>query len=149
MGVYTSFERSFFDVRVTHPNCASNEYKTLPEIYKEHENQKKAMYEERVLQAEKGSFTPLVFTTSGGMGPMMTVLLKKLADTISAARSELYSHVMNHLRNRLCFSLLRCILVALRGVRGNSKRRCNQQLINCSCRYRFCCFLSIIRTVHF
>ena len=25
IGVYSPFERSFFDIRVTHPNCASNE----------------------------------------------------------------------------------------------------------------------------
>ena len=37
--------------------------KPLSQLYKEEENEKKRVYEERVIEAEKGSFTPLVFTT--------------------------------------------------------------------------------------
>lgn len=35
-GVWSTFERSFFDVRVTHPNCPSNEYIPLPVLYSRH-----------------------------------------------------------------------------------------------------------------
>ena len=54
VGVYSSFERSFFDIRVTHPNCASNEFKDLKQIYSDQEKVKKDAHEERVVQAEKG-----------------------------------------------------------------------------------------------
>ena len=53
IGVYSPFERSYFDIRVTHANCESNEYKRLNQIYQEHEKAKRSAYEERVLQAEK------------------------------------------------------------------------------------------------
>ena len=70
-GVYATspIERTFCDIRVTHPNYASNEFKDLKNIYSEQEKAKNHAYEERVVQAEKGSLiVPLIFTTSGGMG---------------------------------------------------------------------------------
>lgn len=117
-GVWSTFERTFFDVRVTHPNCVSNVHKPLANIYNEHEKQKKVEYEERVLQSEKGSFTPLIYTTSGGMGPQCTIFHKRLAEKIAIKRKERYAHVMNYIRTRLRFALLRSILVAIRGERG-------------------------------
>ena len=62
-GVHSTFERTFFDIRVTHPSCDTHITKPLSQLYKEEENEKKRVYEERVIEAEKGSFTPLVFTT--------------------------------------------------------------------------------------
>ena len=53
-------------------------FKPLDKIYKDHEKEKKDMYEERVLQSEKGSFVSLVFTTSGGMGPLCTVFVDRI-----------------------------------------------------------------------
>ena len=58
-------EKTFFDIRVTHPNDESNLSKSLEAIYKTNENQKKRHYNDRVLNVEKASFTPLVFSTTG------------------------------------------------------------------------------------
>ena len=102
---------------MTHPNCASNEYKNLSQIYQEHEKAKRSAYEERVLQAEKGSFVPLIFTTSGGMGPSSKILLKRLVEKLSFLKKERTSIVMNHLRTRIRFAILRSTLIALRGSR--------------------------------
>jgi len=58
---------AFFDVRACHPNADS--YKDLDlKLYKLHENDKKRLYTQRVMDVEQGTFTPLVFTTTGGMG---------------------------------------------------------------------------------
>ena len=122
VGVFRDFERTFFDVRVTHPNCPSNVFKPLPQLYKEHETAKKKEYEERILQSEKASFVPLVFTTSGGMGPACSQLNKQLAEMISIKRNEKYSDVMNHIRTRLRFAMLKTVLISLRGERGKPKR---------------------------
>ena len=69
-GFWAREQSAFFDVRVCHPNADS--YKNLnPEkIYKLHENDKKRLHSSRVLEVEveQASFTPLVFTTTGGMG---------------------------------------------------------------------------------
>ena len=116
-GVHGTFERTFFDVRVTHPNCESNIHKTLPQLYKEHEDKKKRMYEERILEAEKGSFTPLVFSTSGGK-----ILIKKLATRIADGKNEKYEDVIYHLRVRIRYAILRSTLLAIRGQRGRKLR---------------------------
>ena len=122
-GLYSTFERTFIDVRVTHPNCVSNVHKPLEKIYQEHEQLKKAEYEERVLQSEKGSFVPLIFTTSGGMGPQCMAFHKRLAELIATKRKERYSHVINFIRTRIRFALLRSVLIAIRGERGKSRFR--------------------------
>ena len=50
-------------------------------------NLKKNKYGERVLESEKGSFTPLVFNTSGGMGPECARLNKRLAELIAIKKA--------------------------------------------------------------
>ena len=62
--------------------------------------------------------TLLVFSTTGGMAPEYTRMNKRLAELIATKKGEAYSHVMQHVRTRLRFALLRCTLVAIRGSRG-------------------------------
>jgi hypothetical protein len=59
---------AFFDIRVCHPNAESYRDLTPVQIYRIHENEKKRMYNNRVTYIEQGTFTTLVFTTTGGMG---------------------------------------------------------------------------------
>ena len=75
-------------------------------------------YNTRVLTVEKGSFTPLVYTTFGGWAPQAVTYHKRLAELIAKKRNEEYHHVINHIRTRVRFSLLRSVLVAVRGERG-------------------------------
>ena len=122
VGLYAPFERTrtFFDIRVTHHNCDTNTFKTLDKIYKDYEKEKKELYEERVLQSEKGSFVPLVFTTSGGMGPLCTVFVDRVSEMKADHKKEAKSQVINHIRTRFRFDLLRSTLIALRAIRGRS-----------------------------
>ena len=117
-GVWGNMERVFFDVRVTHPNTLSNRNKPLRQIYKEQQQEKKRKYNERIIEIEKASFVPLIFTTSGGMGPECERLNKRLAELISSKRKESYADVMSYIRKKLRFSLLRATLIAIRGFRG-------------------------------
>ena len=117
-GVWSSNEKTFFDVRVTHPNAVSHRSKSLQQLYKQNENEKKRLYSDRVINCERATFTPLVFTTTGGMGPECDRLNRRLAELIAVKRREAYSDVIGHIRTRLRFALLRSTLVALRGVRG-------------------------------
>ena len=48
----------FFDARVCHPNADSYKSLTTEQIYKLHENGKKRLYSSRVLEVERGTFTP-------------------------------------------------------------------------------------------
>ena len=121
IGIWSPMERTFLDVRVVHPNSTSYEGKKIETIYEQNEKEKKRAYNQRIIQVEKASFTPLVFTTSGGMAPECTKFHKKIAQLISFKTKEEYPQVMNHHRTRLRFCVLRSTLIALRGERG--KRR--------------------------
>ena len=122
VGVWSSMERTFLDVRVMHPNSPSYSDKMIEQIYLQHEREKKSKYNSRILQVEKGSFTPLIFSTTGGMGPECTLYHKRLAELISTKRGDSYSDVVNYIRTRIRFSLLRSILVAIRGERGKRRK---------------------------
>ena len=105
-------------MRVLHPNSPSYLPKTLNQLYNIHEKEKMRKYASRVLTVEKGSFTPLVYTTFGGWGPQATRYHRRLAEKISKKRNEDYSKIMSYMRTRVRFSLLRSVLVAVRGERG-------------------------------
>ena len=118
-GLWSEYQKTYMDVRITHPTAESHMRKTLDQLYRENELEKKRDYSDRVIHTEKGTFTPLVFTTTGGMGPECTRMNKRIAELISIRRGEVYSHVMRHIRTRLRFALLRCTLIAVRGTRGS------------------------------
>ena len=61
VGVWSPMERTFMDVRIVHPNSPSYQGKKMEKIYEMHENEKKRKYNQRIIQVEKASFTPLVF----------------------------------------------------------------------------------------
>ena len=54
-------------------------YETPAEMYATHEKQKMTKYNHRVIQVQKGTFAPLCFSTTGGMGPQAMMFVKKLA----------------------------------------------------------------------
>ena len=60
-----ALDRALVDIRVLHPQAPSNSDKTLKQMYHSHEVSKKYEYNHRVINVEKSSFTPLVFSTSG------------------------------------------------------------------------------------
>ena len=66
-GFWERQRSAFLDVRVCHPNADSYRDLTPKQIYKKHENKKKRQYAEREIEIEKGTLTPLVFTTTGKM----------------------------------------------------------------------------------
>ena len=69
--------------------------------YRRHEREKRHVYENHVREVEHGSFTPLVFSTSRGMGRAATVAYKRLATLIAAKREQPNRNVMGWLRCHL------------------------------------------------
>ena len=116
-----AYEKTFLDIRVMHPNAPSYADKSIEQVHVMHENEKKRAYNERVLQIEKGSFTPIVASTFGGMGKEANRHHKRIATLIAIKKNESYGDVINFIRTRLRFSLLKSILTAVRGVRGKSR----------------------------
>jgi len=63
-GLWNSCEKTFFDIRITHPTSQSHSGKSLAETYQKHEKEKHK-YNQRVTDI-KSSSNPLVFTTLEG-----------------------------------------------------------------------------------
>jgi hypothetical protein len=125
VGLWSPMERTFLDVRVIHLNSPSYIGTTPAQLYKNNENAKKREYNDRIMHVEKGSFTPLIYSTTGGMGAECTRHHKRVAELISKKGGDSYSDVVNHIRTRIRFALLRSTLVAIRGERGRGRKRCN------------------------
>ena len=111
-------QRAFFDVRVFNPFAPSHHSTPLAQCYRRNELEKRRAYEERIREIEHGSFSPLVFTTSGGMGTTATVVYKRLASLIAEKHDTSYHRTIHWLRCRLSFSLLRSAIMCLRGSRS-------------------------------
>ena len=107
------FERVFYDVRVFNPFSHSNRKPLLSSVYRQHEKVKKRHHEQRIQEIEHSSFTPLVFSSTGEMGPITTVFYKRLASLLAAKCEEPYSTTMGWLRCRLSFSLLRASIMCI------------------------------------
>ena len=121
LGFWLPLSRAFFDVKVTNPLAQTNKRMTIPEMYKHHKKLKKSQYNARIIQIEKGSFTPLIFSCTGGAGPEAAKFIKELADKISSKRGENYSQTVSFLRRRLRFDILRTCVILLRGEKKSRK----------------------------
>ena len=122
-GFWSFAQDAYFDVRVFHPNASSNCSGSLSATYKKHENLKKRAYGQRVRDVEHSVFTPLVFSSTGGMGNEATFeFYKRLADMMSWKQQKPYSVVINWLRCRLSFAAIRSSILCIRGTRSSSKR---------------------------
>ena len=112
-GVY---ERAFYDVRMFNPFAPSNRRSSLASSYRYHESLKKR-HEQRIREVEHSSFTPLVFSLTGGLGPAAMAFYKRLASQLSEKWKQSYSSTIGWLRCRIAFSLLRSSIMCLRGSR--------------------------------
>ena len=84
----------------------------------------------RVLKVEKASFTPLVYSTNGGMAREAVRFHKKVAHMVADKTRESYSDIINCMRTKLAFSMLRSVLISVRGSRGR-KNRTHETPLSC------------------
>ena len=88
-------QRAFFDVRDFNPLAQSYENTTLPQCYRQNELEKRRAYNERAREIEHASFSSLVFSKSGAMGTMATVVYKRLASMLSDKHNQPYSKIVH------------------------------------------------------
>ena len=120
-GFWRVGQEAFFDVRVFHPNASSYRSKTLKSIYRQHEQEKKRCYGQRVRDVERAAFTPLVFSSTGGMAMECTTFYKRLSSMIAEKRKMRYQHVITWLRCKISFILLKQSIMAIRCSRSARK----------------------------
>ena len=123
-GFWNASQVEFFDVGCftqTHP--ATAQAIQIPSAaYRKHEQAKKREYGQRIREIGHGVFTPLVLSTTGGMGREATTFYRRLADMTASKREQPYPTVMGWLRCRLSLASLRASIMCIRGSRSSLHR---------------------------
>ena len=114
-GVWSHGVTLFFDVRVTHVNSRCKQGKTTSTIFKEQEEEKKWKDQQKVLDVEMKSFTPLVFGTNGEMEAECNCFLKRQAKKLSEKNEEPYHITITWIRTLLAFEIVRSAHTCVRG----------------------------------
>jgi len=70
------------------------------------------------------SFTPLVFSTFGGLGKEATIFYNRLANLLSQKHNTSYHQTLSWMHCLLSFSLLRSAILTIRG-----SRKCQLHLV--------------------
>ena len=104
--------------RVFCPLSATNRSRSLMACYRANEEIKKRKYDQRIREVEHASFSPLIFSTSGGFGPISSLFIKRLSHLHAEKFQRPYSIVVNYIRCRYSFSILKSALRCLRGSRS-------------------------------
>ena len=69
------------------------------------------------MEIEQGTFTPLVFTTTGGMADECVKYHSRLAELIANKKGESYSSANSWIRAKVSFAIVRFAILCLRGSR--------------------------------
>ena len=91
------------------------------------ENEKKRHYNNRVIEIEHGSLTPMVFSATGGYGRECGKAIRRLASMISEKRHSGYSETISWLTRKINFSLIKSVHMCFRGSRSASPLRATEQ----------------------
>jgi hypothetical protein len=126
--VWTRGVNTFLDVRVFNPLAPSYRSLAPAQIYKKLENEKKGKYAERVVQVEKGTFTPIVFSSLGGCGVEASRLIKRMAEMLADKQSVDKAGATNLIKTKLAFSVLKSAVLCIRGTRSSKCRRAEVEI---------------------
>ena len=102
---------------MTHVNSKTNQGKPTAAIFKEQESERKRKYQQRVLEVEMGSFTPIIFGTKGGIGEDCKMFMKHLAEKWAEKDVEGHPCVISSLRTRVSLEILKSANTSIRGSR--------------------------------
>jgi hypothetical protein len=116
-GFWGNKQNAFFEMRYFYPFASSYNSKSLDSCFKSIAQTRKREYEERIVRVDNGSFTPMIMTTTGSMGPQMQIAVKHAARLLATKRNEPYSKVASLLQCRFAFAAMRAALICLRGSR--------------------------------
>jgi hypothetical protein len=131
-------EMAFFDIKVFNPLAKSYMNQSLESAFKLNEKNKKKKYNSRIIQVEKGTFTPVVLSSLGGLGVESSHFLSKVIDLVTRKKHLEKSVVANYIRTKLSFELIRSQVACIRGARSlrvTSMEVDDAELVN-ECRIR-------------
>ena len=73
------------------------------------------------VEVEQGTFTPLVFTSTGGMADECKRFHSRLAELLALKKGDDYATTISWIRAKVSFAILRSALLCLRGTRSKRK----------------------------
>lgn len=111
-------EMAFFGIKVFNPLAKSHINRDLDAVFKQSETLKKKLYNERVIQVEHGSFTPVVLSSFGGFGKETGRFVSKLVEKVAVKKGLEMSVVANTIRKKVSFELIRSQVACIRGSRS-------------------------------
>ena len=117
-GYWGNYRNAFFEFRVFYPHAHSYKSTKPQALYKQIARTRRREYGERVSQCEDADFTPMILSSSGGMGAEMSMAIKHLAKKVSEKQNLAYSRVAGYLRAMFSFEMMRLALICLRGSRS-------------------------------
>ena len=122
--LFLTFASSFLMRR---PTSWSYSAQPLNALLLQHEHQTKLQYGERILNVDRGTFNPLVLSTSGVASPECQRFLKRLCGLLARADSSMpYPHHVAYLHCRLSFAILRSAVMCICGSRSAYHRSANK-----------------------
>ena len=104
------------------PNASRYLNTSIQQCYTINEKERKRNYNERILQIDHGTFTPLVFSLYGGMGREYKTFYSRLAELVSIKQNTSKSIATNWIRTEICHALLKASLLCVRGSRPQVNR---------------------------
>ena len=72
------------------------------------------------MNIEHGTFTPLVFSVSGGMGKECSMFHKHVAEQLAIKTGERYEKIISTIRCKLSFLTLKSALMCVRGIQSHN-----------------------------
>ena len=102
-GFLQAGQMAFLDGRVFNPNAKRYTNIELSKAYEINEKEKNKKYNERILQVEHGSFTPLVMWATGGMSRESKKSYSRLVEMICKKRKINYNVTITWIRRKIAF----------------------------------------------
>jgi hypothetical protein len=120
-GVYESQVEESLDIRVTDTDAESFKLKSVLQVLKTHETEKKRKYKKACIE-RRWHFKPFVCSVDGALGKEAVGFLKRLAHKLAIKWHFSYSVVMGFVRARLSLAILRATALCIRGSRKSCGR---------------------------
>ena len=115
--VWRPGQNAFFDIRLTNTNSDSQSHFSPDKIFRKHQQEKKRQYNQRILNVEHETFTPLIFSINGGEGSECSAYHKHIAVKIASKTNNRFEQVITWIRTKLSFLIIRAGLMCVRGSR--------------------------------
>ena len=116
-GFWQDDAMAFFDVRVFNPFAKTYINTKLDAAFTQNEREKKTSYNQRVIDIEHGSFTPIVLSAYGGFGRETERFVSNLIHKIAEKKDMPVSVTANYIRTKISFILIKSQVLCMRGSR--------------------------------